>query len=830
MKNIFSCMSCQCVLLFVVAVLFRDAYANEPVVVDLDAEYTNEFYIIQNQRTPHENSPLPWQAYRAESLTLKSDRDATDVILRRTEVLIAHIHTLPGAPDLKDLQGRLGQLGARVKKTDVKDIAGRLDLFKAIATVRREVTLSNPLLDFSKILLVKSRLSREHHCCDQYFGKGYSPGGSVYVLSDAFGAQPKLDDLLTDAVVENGRLKGQKLQGAFLSPELSFDSKEILFASTQCQGDAWSPESSFHIFRMNVDGTGLTQLNDGSWNEFDPCWLPNGRIVFISERRGGFGRCHPRPVPTYTLFSMNRDGGDIVPLSYHETNEWNPSINNNGMIVYTRWDYIDRGDCIAHHPWITFPDGRDPRAIHGNYPSDRRARPDTEMSIRAIPGSPLYVATASPHHGRSFGSLVVFDPRVEDDGAMSPLKRLTPYIPFPEVESGGKGTYGTAWPLSEDYFLCVCAPEQVFPRPGDQASNRRGRKQVTYGVYLLDSFGNRELLYRDPGLHAVDPIPFRPRPVPPVIPHATDVGLPEVVHVAPAPMPENATGTLLCMNVYDSRKPWPQGAKIKALRIIQVYPKGTYPVNDPDIGIGSESLARGVLGEVPVEEDGSVRFTVPAGKPIYFQAIDANGMAIQSMQSATYVHPGESLTCQGCHEPRHRASSRPKHLATAARNKARDLTPGPSGSDPLTFPRLVQPVLDRKCVSCHAKEKKAPDLSGQMATWDRPGYGGGKKSWSASYIALTTGNYTEDSPKKGFTFAFSARPPERTPTRTTPGEFGARASTLYQMLSKGHHDVKLTPDELQRIVLWLDCNSNFYGAYHDLDKQADGEVVRPLIE
>jgi len=832
MKSMLSCkLSKISILLFVGATLFGSAYSKEPVSVDLDAEYINEFYVIKAQRPPQPGSKFKEQVYREDAFTLATDRDPTDVIFRRTDALVSHIGTLPGAPDLKELRESLGQLRVRMESTEVNNTAARLKLFVEIAHLRRKITLSNPLLNFSEIMFVKSHLSRVSHCCDQYFGKNFKAGGGVYVLSDVFGEKPELRDILTDAVVQEGRLKGKKLTGSFLSPELSFDGKEILFAHSECSGSAWSPESSFHVYRVNIEGSGLKQLTDGSWNDFDPCWLPNGRIVFISERRGGFGRCHPRPVPTYTLFSMNRDGGDIVPLSYHETNEWHPSINNDGMIVYTRWDYIDRGDCIAHHPWITFPDGRDPRSIHGNFPTRRGARPDMEMNVRSIPDSHFYVATAAGHHRRAFGSLVIFDRRVKDDGAMAPVKRMTPYIRFPEVERGGAHIYGTAWPLSEDYFLCVGAPAQAAPEKNstDKQSGRKRKQRTTYGIYILDSFGNRELIYRDPRIHSVDPVPVRSRHCPPIIPHATDVGLPGTTGVEPAKIPSKKTGTILCMDVYDGIEPWPEGTKIKALRVIQFYPKATYRVNNPDIGIGSESLARGVLGEVPVEEDGSVSFTVPAGKTIYFQALDEKGVAIQSMQSATYVHPGEKLTCQGCHEPRHGAISRPK-ISLATKHSPQVLTPGPTGSRPLTFPRLVQPILDSKCVDCHAKQKKAPDLSAKLTSWQRSGYGGGKRMWSSSYIALTTGNYNEGKPQKGFAFAFSARPPDRTPTSTVPGQFGAQASKLYVMLSKGHHDVKLTPDELSRIALWLDCNSNFYGAYRNLEKQAEGQVVLPLIE
>jgi len=130
----------------------------------------------------------------------------------------------------------------------------------------------------------------------------------------------------------------------------------------------WSPRASYHIFRVNADGSGLIQLTDGPWNDFDPCFLPGGRIAFISERRGGYLRCGgsspPWDSPTYTLHSMQPDGSDVVCLSFHETHEWHPSVDHNGMLVYTRWDYVDRDTNVAHHIWSCYPDGRDPRSFH----------------------------------------------------------------------------------------------------------------------------------------------------------------------------------------------------------------------------------------------------------------------------------------------------------------------------------------------------------------------------------------------------------------------------------------------------------------------------------
>ena len=146
----------------------------------------------------------------------------------------------------------------------------------------------------------------------------------------------------------------------------------------------WAEGRCYHVFSVNVDGSDLRQLTDGTWNDFDPCWLPNGRIAFISERRGGYLRCG-RVCPNYTLFDMAADGSDINCLSFHETNEWHPSVTNEGLLLWTRWDYVDRHGCTAHMPWVTTLDGRDPRAVHGNF-STRSARPDMEVDCRAIPG------------------------------------------------------------------------------------------------------------------------------------------------------------------------------------------------------------------------------------------------------------------------------------------------------------------------------------------------------------------------------------------------------------------------------------------------------------
>jgi len=754
------------------------------------------------------------QAYRPEALILETDRDPLDIVLRRTEALLKDIKSMAASSDMSNMQEQLKKLRARASQAAVEQSDDRFELFKTACKLRRKIAFSNPLLNFDKILFITRHRSGFNHMCDQYYGINTKPGGGLHVLNDPFGPNPKVRDILADSIVQKGRLKGQKLEGgSFLSQDLSYDGGKIVFAYVECKGDTahrhhtdpsrghWHEQRCYHIFRVNVDGSGLEQLTDGTWNDFDPCWLPNDRVAFITERRGGYLRCG-RVCPTYTLYDMNPEGTDIRCLSPHETNEWHPSVTNDGMIIYTRWDYVDRHGCTAHLPWITTPDGRNARAVHGNF-APRELRADMELDIRAIPGSHRFVATGAPHHGQAFGSLVIFDSRIEDDDAMAPVKRLTPEIDFPETQ-GGAQVYGTAWPLSEDYYLCV------YDAAMRSGMGRQGQKFVkgNYGIYLIDVFGNKELIYRNPDIASQSPMPLRPRFKPQVIPDQS-------IRVA-ADQPAEAT--LALINVYDTLTPWPEDMKIKSLRVYQILPmsvpSGAPPhetsLREPTAG-DSVVLTRYVLGTVPVEADGSAHFTVPAMKEIFFQALDKNGLAVQSMRSATYLQPGEKLVCQGCHEPRHRAPESPQRTPLALKREPSKLKPDVDGTNPFSYPRLIQPVLEKHCLSCHQKNPdKAPRLDREVVVK-------GRQKWYASYFSLT--------PEYGF-WKYGHR------HRTIAGKFGARASKLYAMLQKGHYDLKLPREDMHRIAIWLDSCSIFYGVYEKEGGEAQlrGEIVRPTLQ
>ncbi len=825
-----------------------------------------EFNVLKTEIKYFTTEAPGWERLRRETLRQEAltqhASEPCSLVIPRIRALIQAIQAMPGKPKLESEQREFRTLVDGVHPANLPEDQQRA-LFVKLCDLRRRVAMKNPLLNFDKIIFLKrfNQGRGDGHMVDQFFGFNAREGGGVYVLENAFTDKPRLVNLLEQAVVNNGRLKGSKLDcGSFLSLELDFDAQTVAFAWTEAQhelpSDAdwskqpwtrreaeimhhpfyyWSPQRTYHIFKADANGSGLTQLTDGPWNEYDPCFLPNGRIVFISERNGGNARCGGRWSASAVLHCMMPDGSDIVPLSYHETNEWQPSVNNDGMLVYTRWDYIDRASAGIHHMWTCYPDGRDPRTNHGNYPDWPWARPYMEMGIRAIPNSQKYVATSCAHHGNQFGSLVLLDPHIKDDRAMSQVKRITPEVPFAEAETNPSlprnipdigqfhrhdgihlpdRSYATAWPLGEDFYLCA------YDRSG-----------AHHGLYLLDSFGNKILLYKDANIPCLDPIPFAPRKRPLTLTPGTR----QMAEDRTGPAETSATVSVL--NVYKSELPWPTGTKIKALRVINIFPKDTPHLGIPDIG-GDQLLARGVLGTVPVEEDGSAYFKMPVGVEVYFQALDERGCAVQTMMSGAFAHPGEHLSCIGCHESKHESPFTPDKPPLAMQRAPSALQPEPSGSFPLTFPRLVQPVLDAKCIACHKKEPKAPNLSKELfpinPKYSESGEGNyamaairgmhrDMNGWSHAFYFLHDKVWRKEA------FDYQENRFLRDHQYSIPGEVGARASKLFRMLRDGHHDVKLSDEEWRRLIVWMDCNAPFYGAYHDTEKQANGELVLPHL-
>jgi len=270
-----------------------------------------------------------------------------------------------------------------------------------------------------------------------------------------------------------------------------------------------------------------------------------------------------------------------------------------------------------------------------------------------------------------------------------------------------------------------------------------------------------------------------------------------------------------------------------------VLPKTTPGAGRPAISYDKEYVARQVLGTVPIEEDGSAHFTMPAGVPVFFQALDQNGMAIQSMRSSAYAMPGETMSCVGCHEPKNESPALLSSNETpmALRRAASQIAPGPEGSLPFSFARLVQPVLDRNCVECHNQNPNAPSMAAngevhprtkQLERERKVDYTQ-RRGWSGSYQNL--GPYAFFYKTRGSKMGWGIDDPGNG-FRSIPGETGARVAPLTQVLTTGIHKEKLRMSraDWESLITWLDMGSPFYGAYHHTNEQEVGKVVWPELE
>jgi hypothetical protein len=506
------------------------------------------------------------------------------------------------------------------------------------------------------------------------------------------------------------------------------------------------------------------------------------------------------------------DGSAPRVISFHETHEWDPAVLNDGRVVYTRWDYVDRHAVHYQQLWTVRPDGTSVAAFYGN----NTLNPVGVWEAQSVPDSNLVMATAAAHHAMTAGSIILLDVSRGIDG-LKPITRLTPDALFPESEARVQRWHATAgieeapaepveqqrwpghcyrtpFPLSQDYFLAAYSYDALIGEPHANPANM-------FGLYLIDRFGNKELLYRDPSIGSLWPMPLRARRRPPI-------------YASIAEQETSPEGTFFLQNVYESWPPIPRENRIPQLRIIQVLPKTTPHANTPKVGLANASPGKQVLGTVPVEKDGSAYFRAPSGIPLAFQALDERGMAVQTMRSLTYLQPGEQAGCIGCHEYRTGTPDTFSPALARTREPSR-IKPGPEGSKPFSFPLLVQPVLDRHCVSCHDEQR----AEGGIVLRGTPA-----GAFSTSYNALA--------PLVPFS-EWKGTPQANSEPIAPPDRFGARASQLTDLLMEGHEGVTLTDDEWMRLVTWMDTNALFYGTFDPLAqaRQLRGErIAGPALE
>ena len=649
-------------------------------------------------------------------------------------------------------------------------------LSKEMEYLMREALLANPLVRGQPILYVaRPPYKEDHHSTATMFQTGEintpSFRGGASLKSIHFGENAGTRTLIR---VDEGIVR---------DPDVSFDGQRVLFSMRRDAAD------DYHLYEMKVDGSGLRQLTFGrGLSDIDPIYLPSGEIVFSSTREPKYCQCNRHIMAN--LFKIDADGGKLQQIGRNTLFEGHPSVMPDGRILYDRWEYVDKHFGPAFGLWTMNPDGTNHALYYGN----NAWSPGAILDGRVIQGTERFIATFGSCHDRPWGAIVLGDRGLGLDG-ISPIARSWPddlrsYLTITNAysETGGIDyskslpvKYEDPYPLSEKYFLCS-----------------RMVEDEEMGIFLLDIFGNEILLHREsPGCY--DPMPISPRPRPPVIPARVDLSKNE--------------GYFYLTDVYQGygMETVRRGA-IKYLRVVEAPAKlfWTHPYWGIDAQQGpvmnwNSTNNKCILGDVPVESDGSAYFAVPADKFIFFQALDENRMMIQSMRSGMTVRPGETTGCVGCHEAR--LTGAPVHkLPQALRRKPSRLEPWYGAPRAFNYLAEVQPVFDRHCLQCHDFGKpasKAITLAGDLGL-----------AFNTSYLELrrkSAVRWFPDPPgaEKILVKAVDDGPAELLP----PYSWGSHRSRLVDVVREKRCGGELDKESLDRIVTWIDMNAPYYGSY-----------------
>ncbi len=650
------------------------------------------------------------------------------------------------------------------------------DLYLRIRQLRRDTILSHPKLDFRKILINRNPPTTYSHNGDQHLGQHSRSGPGLTVLTD----------WKTNRIAAKAILADKLPRGATRNPDLHYDADRVAFAFCDYTR---AGKKRYFLYEAAIDGSWVRQLTGTARDKFqtwddratvmiednDPCYLPDDHLVFISTRGQSFGRCHGgRYNPAWVLHRCDPNGDGVKQLSYGNENEYEPSMLNDGRIVFTRWEYTNRHEMFFHMLWQCRPDGTNVAHFFGN----DMLHPMMMVEASSIPGTHKVVCTAQGHHSYNTGTTIVLDTNIDENGEHA-ITHITPETPYSESQGWPNPHYSHPYAITEELYLASRANHKVHPQNTRPPPANRG-------IYLVDSCGGRELIYDDPSVASFSPIPIRKRVRPPVLPS-----------LIPAKAPDY--GTVFLQNAYLTRND-PEGiikpGMIKAVRVIAlgVQPRARREACSLTVGV---EIPKKVLGTVPVDADGAAHFRVPARTSLQIQTLDENGMAILTEKSLFYLQPGERRSCVGCHEP---VGTSP--LATASAKIARmapvDLTPsaGPQYPGGLSFMRTVQPVLDRYCIGCHGLGK-SPDAKARHVNLIHDGV-----DWPQSFKALL---------KMGDHRLGAKRYMGGDRNISRPRRFYAYRSKLSHMLVANHGKTNMDRDSYMRIIEWLDVNAQCYG-------------------
>ena len=712
----------------------------------------------------------------------------------------------------------------------------------------RQLVFMNPLLDFDRLLFVKrfTQLSYPDICLN-HMPWVSRPGGDICILENPFSADGTGQKVTK--VIDN-----QLGPGHIRGIDLSWDGRKIVFGYAKQPNwrfEQW-PQPNYverlkghelrltqepiHIFEINVDGSGLNQVTDHDmWSDLDPAYMPNGDIVFVSERCGFSLQCNNGPFHDETscnLYSVRPDSTGMRWLSYNKDGDYQPHIFNDGTIGYCRWEYQERGWATIQSVWYMRPDGTGADVMFKQHLDNPWAFENTREIPATSGGERKFVSIAAAHHTLACGPVCILSPNRGLNDA-SAIEIVTPGVHPPEggmsgvpVQEGGcfddGGYYMYPWPLSDKFFL-VAYTYSKEPPPGGPV-NARGADEKGYGIYLIDVFGNKELIYKDTDISSSFPMPLRVRPRPPVIAGACN---PELGNQALCIIDNVADGV-------DGIDP----DEIKYIRVARrigwPYTKETggqrYEVDGSSWGLNWAPAL--VFGEVPVDENGSASFYVPTNVSVYFQLLDANKQEIKRMRSFISFQPGESRSCTGCHETRATAPANFPKMMTMAKKPVTP-TPPPWGTERcINYLADIQPVLDRNCVSCHSGLKPAAgfDFSGGLMP-PAPMQGLHQRfnfdGLNRSYRTIIENHLVSYSNKHDPASAIAQ-------TR----QFGSSQSKLIEViLSSSHVNIKPGDDDWYRLVTWIDANAQYHDRFVNsrpkdppYDMPADKELQNTVLQ
>lgn len=680
---------------------------------------------------------------------------------------------------LVEFEGRLPviQMGLTQCNDDAMSAA------QALLALERDVLLSNPLIDFDKLLIVRRSTSSPNLGLVQNWQSNCALprtgfNDEIAILS------------LSDATREISTLYKPETPVFVGDIDLHYDADKMLFSSIGTQ-NCWQ------IFEIRADGSGLRQVTPGDEpdvDNYDPCYLPDGRVIFASTAFFTAVPCVNGSTRCAVLYRMDADGSNIRQLCFDQEHNWCPTVLSNGRILYLRWEYTDTPHSHDRVLFHMNPDGTGQMEYYGS----NSYWPNSMFYARPIPDRPsMFTAIVGGHHGvPRMGELVLFDTALGRRESSGAIQRIPGY--GKGVEWGGDfhddsplisdNLVDASWPkflhpypLSEKYFLVSCKPSP----------------DSLWGIYLVDVFDNMLLLKEEPGYALFEPIPFRKTTKPAVVPDAVN------------PARDDAFVYLADVYAGGGLQGIPKG-EVKALRVFTYH--FLYPgMGGPQAVVGMEGPwdMRRTLGTVPVEEDGSAYFRVPANTPISVQPLDSEGKALQLMRSWFTGMRGETVSCVGCHESQ---NSAPNIRNTAASRRApSEIEPWFGPSRGYNYDRELQPVLDKYCAGCHndvarPDGKTIPNLKERAHITDYTSvfHSGGQDAghFSVSYVEL---------------HRFVRRPGlESDYHLLTPMEFHADSTELVQMLQKGHHGVKLDDEAWNRLITWIDLNAPFHGTWTEI--------------